>query len=397
MKKVMTSLVFFLLITAGLGLEGCKRSSVKPSDSLITVDVIKTDYPKKDLVLQDFMDVEYIPLETNDEFVNQGFVQAIGGKFILVKNRNDDGNIFVYDRTGKALRKINHKGQGGEEYLFILGIALDEDNNEMFINDHIGRRIQVYDLDGKYKRTLKDKEDKDGGTLFYTDIFNYNKDNLICYDKYNKKIPFVLISKQDGSITKEIKIPFKEKKDAIAVRSDEASGMTYSVSPGPYRTITPFKDDWLLLELSSDTVYNFSPDYNLHPFIVRTPSINSMNPEVFLILRLLSDRYYFMETIKNIYDWNTKDGFSKTFMMYDKQEKAICNYTVYNGDFSTKKEMYMSMTRPVNQEIESWYPLESFKLVEAYKNGELKGKLKEIAATLDEESNPVIMLIKHKK
>jgi len=101
--------------------------------------------------------------------------------------------------------------------------------------------------------------------------------------------------------------------------------------------------------------------------------------------------------LKNVYDWNTKDGFSKTFMMYDKQEKAICNYTVYNGDFSTKKEMYMSMTRPVNQEIESWYPLESFKLVEAYKNGELKGKLKEIAATLDAESNPVIMLIKHKK
>ena len=27
----------------------------------------------------------------------------------------------------------------------------------------------------------------------------------------------------------------------------------------------------------------------------------------------------------------------------------------------------------------------------------LKGKLKEIATTLDEESNPVIMLIKHKK
>lgn len=33
----------------------------------------------------------------------------------------------------------------------------------------------------------------------------------------------------------------------------------------------------------------------------------------------------------------------------------------------------------------------------SYKKGQLKGRLKEIAATLDEESNPVIMLIKHKK
>ena len=34
---------------------------------------------------------------------------------------------------------------------------------------------------------------------------------------------------------------------------------------------------------------------------------------------------------------------------------------------------------------------------EAYEKGQLKGRLKEIAATLDEEANPVIMLIKHKK
>ncbi|MDR1201299.1 MAG: hypothetical protein LBL58_06680 [Tannerellaceae bacterium] len=45
----------------------------------------------------------------------------------------------------------------------------------------------------------------------------------------------------------------------------------------------------------------------------------------------------------------------------------------------------------------AFYLTEAFSLVEAYGKGQLKGKLKEIAATLDEESNPVIMLIKHKK
>jgi hypothetical protein len=56
----------------------------------------------------------------------------------------------------------------------------------------------------------------------------------------------------------------------------------------------------------------------------------------------------------------------------------------------------MNWLRPVNHEIESWQPLEAHRLVEDYEKGELKGKLKEIAATLNEESNPVIMLIKHK-
>lgn len=41
--------------------------------------------------------------------------------------------------------------------------------------------------------------------------------------------------------------------------------------------------------------------------------------------------------------------------------------------------------------------MEAYKLVEAYNNGELKGELKNIAAELDEESNPVIMIAKDKK
>lgn len=54
----------------------------------------------------------------------------------------------------------------------------------------------------------------------------------------------------------------------------------------------------------------------------------------------------------------------------------------------------MSVTRPVNHEIES---LEAHQQFDAYEKVELKGKLKVIAATSDNESYPVIMLIKHKK
>ena len=70
MKSTTIFFLSILLITAG-----CKRQN-QTADELITVDVTKNSFPKKELVLQDFMDVEYIPLETNDEFVNQGFVQA---------------------------------------------------------------------------------------------------------------------------------------------------------------------------------------------------------------------------------------------------------------------------------------------------------------------------------
>lgn len=121
-----------LSVLAGIGIVGCQQSEI--SESLVTIDV-KADYPEKELTLQDFMEVEYIPLETNDEFITQGSVKAIGRDYFVVTNRINDGNIYMFDRkTGKGVRKINRMGQGAEEYAFINGIVLDEDNGEMFVN-----------------------------------------------------------------------------------------------------------------------------------------------------------------------------------------------------------------------------------------------------------------------
>ena len=364
------------------------------TDGFITVDVTKSNYsPKKELVLQDFMDVEYIPLETNDEFVNQGYVNAIGEKYIIVTNYREDGDIFVYDRNGKAIRKINRKGQGGEEYISCLKIILDEENEELFINDFLARKIKVYDLEGNFKRSFKQKQE--GDTQFYGEIFNYDKNNLICYDECNADIPFLLISKKDGSITREIITPFKEKKLFIQLLRYE--GGTRAAGPGPYSRITPFKGNWILLEPSSDTIYTLMPDCSLRPFIAKTPPVHTLDPEFYLILKLVSDRYYFMESIKNVYDFRKEEGFPKTYFVYDTQEKDFFSYIIYNGDYSYKKELYMVMFTPINTKGELWATIDAFELCRDYEKGKLKGKLKDIAAKLGEDDNRVIMLVKPKK
>ncbi len=75
------------------GMAGCGGNK-QPTDDFLTVDVTAS-YPKKELILQDFMDVEYIPLETNDEFLNKGFVQDIDEKIILVTNRRSNDGDYV--------------------------------------------------------------------------------------------------------------------------------------------------------------------------------------------------------------------------------------------------------------------------------------------------------------
>ena len=150
MKKTIFISLMCLIITAG-----SSGQSQTINDELIAVDVTKSYSSKKELVLQDFMDVEYIALETNDDFLNQGVVMDVGKNIILITNIRNDGDIFVYDRSGKALQKINNMGsQFDSQYTRILGITLDEDNNEIFINDSFSKKILVYDLKGKFKRSL---------------------------------------------------------------------------------------------------------------------------------------------------------------------------------------------------------------------------------------------------
>ena len=83
--------------------------------------------------------------------------------------------------------------------------------------------------------------------------------------------------------------------------------------------------------------------------------------------------------------------------MYDRSNGALFETAVYNDDYSYKKDVDMKRKTLSNNKISFLEEIEAYHLVESYKNGELKGKLKEIAATLDDESNPVIMLVKYKK
>ena len=377
------------LISAVLlfALAGCGKDK-QSTDELVTINVSK-DYPEKELILQDIMDVEYIALETTDEFITHGNVMDIGEKFIIVKNNTNDGNIFIFDRkTGKAIRKINRLGQGVEEYPGIAGITLDEENNELFVT-HTGK-ISVYDLDGDFKRSFNFLDPESD----YLKVFNYDKDNLITYD--NKGYGMVadqqpyhlIISKYDGSIIQKITIPSKEQKTLVIFGDNDQK-----VIPTFFAT-TATSDNWILMNLSSDTLYSYSPNGHIKPFIVRTPSIYSMETEIFLFVEGVTSRYYFMRTVEKKLDIKTRK-IPVSRLVYDKQEDSIFKYQIYNTDFLYQRPIYWISS--INQDIANWYPFDAPELIEAYKEGKLKGRLNEIAAKLNEDSNPVIMLIKYKK
>lgn len=104
----------------------------------------------------------------------------------------------------------------------------------------------------------------------------------------------------------------------------------------------PYFNDYILTEYSADTLYQYLPDHTLIPLIARTPSIQSMNPEVILLPSLFTDRYYFMDAIEKTIE------FSTTNLLYDKQEKAFFRSKVYNGDYTNEEKVYLNSRRPIN-------------------------------------------------
>lgn len=392
----------WIWILVALFLFGCGNGKQKESDGLITVDVSKS-YPKKELILQDLFDIEYVPLETTDEMLTEGHIQYISDNYMIFKNLGRmAGEIFIFDRQGKAVRKINRLGQSGEEYLNILGIDYDEQADELFVNSHYSDKVFVYDSEGNYKRSF---DYLDG--ILYNPIKILDTERLIAYDDYSEydKVPekrdcYLILSREDGRLLEKIHIPYEEKKSLIILRRDLNGKLTGNW--GIRNTLMPpYQDGWLLIEPSADTIYTYSASRGLMPLIVRTPPVNEMDPEVFLFPTIFTDRYVFMQAVERSFNFGIDKDVPRTNLIYDKTEQTAYEGEVINRDFEGTPVNLWFAHRVImefnDDEIAFATRLEAPDLVEALNDGKLRGPLKEIASDLDEEDNPVILIAKYKK
>ena len=85
----------------------------------------------------------------------------------------------------------------------------------------------------------------------------------------------------------------------------------------------------------------------------------------------------------------------KLLLSFWDNKLKLQTYIIRNADFEGSNVALWESS--LNPEIASCSTLYAHELVEANEEGKLKGRLKEIASTLDEEDNPVIMLMKQKR
>ena len=388
MKKI---ILFFIVIL----IASC--TDTDSATHIITVDVSK-QYPEKNMLVEDIAEIEYIAPETKDDYLFS-YILDISENFIIGGNHVENSFIFFSRETGKPVSKINRYGNGPEEYNLAAASVYSEKDDEFFILNYPSG-INVYGRDGTYKRKLKFRERSylGGPEAFY----DYDSDNLLFYDGFQGDIndyptAFVLLSKKDGSITKEIPIAYEKKVSLMFTQKMNGNALVGSM-PDVYFAV--YNDnDFLLTDYSTDTVYRFTQNQELIPILIRKPSIQTMEPKTILHSWLETDKYLFLSTNKLEIDWNDPSEFDGKGLLVEKSSGDIYEAIVRMKDYKDKNLILGPgvLSRSLKDSQTGYIVLPAAELLEALANEKLSGKLKEIASTLNEESNPVIMLMKYRK
>ncbi len=391
----MKTLNYCLLGLGMLLIVSCTKTETQSKNGIPVVDVTKT-YPKKEIKLQDIADVEYIPLETRDDVLLDTYyhICTISPDSLLVGNY-EEGSVFLFNGQGKVLQKFNHKGQSGREYNEIWGLYYDEVAHEIFVLD---TSIQVYDDTGNYKRTIPIAKKY---SFSSPEIVSYNNDAFLCYnnenvynnakkDSINKPVkPYILISKKDGKELSQLPIVCRKRVTPSIVKRYPNGNI--SMSTRYMQSITIDRPNFILSDISKDTIFSYSKDKKLVPMVVRTPEVLKMgNPVSFLQIEKQTKEYLFGQITKK--NTEKRPHFSSKRILIDKKDNAVYEYELVNTDAPTSTFGENSV---FNNQGAVFLSIDTLK--EWLEEGKLKDKLKEIVENLNEDDNPVWVKIQFKK
>jgi len=393
MKKSTSIFIFSFLLF------GCQQVNQQKNIEDLPVIDLSENYPKKEILLQDIADIEYVALETTDDvIISAGSnIAYISDEYIVIRDIIQN-TIFIFNREGKIISHFNRHGQGPQEY--IGGIAkcvVDGKNEEIFVIDF--HKIVVYSFSGEYKRTLPVSKE-----YVLMDAYNFDDNNLLICDNNGlrnsgyREDPYYLISKQDGSITYILNICLPVRytnrwATEVELPGGEKGLLGNSISIHNNRY---YGENFVISDISSDTIYLFTRNRVLTPMLVRMPSVHSSDPKIVWTSTMITDKFIILE--KSTLDIDAVEKgrpVPSVYLMYEYGTGQICQPSFMNNEYATRKwypftdniNIFKNMTANL---------LNTPRLVDAYKEKKLKGELEKLVSTLDEEDNHVVAIVKFK-
>ena len=145
--------LFSILLILVLSCQKKNKSNIN-RDDIETISFYEV-YSEK-LPFSFFVDtMELIPLETNDENMIGEITRLIfydDKYYVRATNGMQNGQLFVFDKTGNYLRKIGEKGGGPGEYLEFKDFTITHDG-KIVLADY--QRLLIYDSKGEFLYSTK--------------------------------------------------------------------------------------------------------------------------------------------------------------------------------------------------------------------------------------------------
>ncbi len=395
-----TRLILSLTALIPLSLASCSDNSSDPA-GLPHIDW-SSSIDERTIDINDYADIEYLPLETTDESVfSYGWSFGVSDSLIVVADFMAH-RFLVFDRQGRFVRSVDRFGGGPGEYSFMSNALIDIDNNEMYVTS--GRKnIFTYDLDGTFKSSAV-PDDKQRIT---TETDNYDADHFITWDSNGLRIEplddndkpyrYLLINKKTGE------------KTTLPLAIDHPMGHTQSFPLGEKKTqavslgLTPIvrsRDGFIICDFASDTLYEYA-GARLTPIAVFDNIDRNRTIPDRVAVKFASGRYVGLEYVRILSvtadDIVVDEKVSGDYLL-DRQTGKICKYNMrypyLNEGASDGSLTYRPTTGPANTFC---YTIPAERLFDNLEQGNLRPEVESIVSQLDDEANPVLAIVRFRE
>ncbi len=368
-------------------------NNITESDPIV-FDYYKS-YPETDIKLSDIAEVKYIPMKGGEQnYILPGnmmwgglYVDEAAGKMYISQARK----IYVYDMNGNPVRVLDKEGRGPEEYLSIIRFWIEKENNEVYCYSIKGQSFVIYDTLFNFKRRISLT------TPALQDIVRINGDTLAVYNhvaEFDTKSRhpdypsfFFTMSRSTVKVIKPIKYHIER-----PVR-DISAGPEFLSYPSVIRGMNGV----FMTNKCCDTVlWMDNTTLAVTPRFIDITDYRT--PECMTIPSFETDNYLFFDTH---FVPRLSPDIQKRYFLYDKKNKKIFrirarvyeplenllgivnNQCALTSNITTQNSNYGAVF------IQPLFLLENL--------DDLPDELRTLASTLNENDNPVLMLIKLKK
>lgn len=326
--------------------------------------------------------IEYVKLEYKPE-IALGSINVIATeKYFFVAGRE----VYQFLRTGKFVRTIGKQGRGPEEYQVAADLTIDESNQKVYILSTPTKKIYVFNYNGTFSNTIQLQD------RYIESIDAVNNDAI------------ALQSGMNINTTLSTEIINVQGKSILQFNSRIFNKIDPSIEGKTANVVYQYNNDFFVKECKNDTVYKITNTgliphfiYNLgkyKPPLVYSESEWSKYDIIYRIFE--TDSYIFTFFIHNnsgcVARYNKVTKEVNISIPSDDSESGIKN------DFDYGSNLFLTL-HPMAYKTsqKEWIlPLYTNSLSKFKGNTKIAGNFMTLINQLDENDNPVIMVIKLK-